>query len=39
MLRFIPGKIKSNTVKLEFTNRASLIGFNKRPNVNLFNNK
>lgn len=39
MLRFIPGKIKSNTVKLEFPNRASLIGFNKRPNVNLFNNK
>ena len=39
MLRFIPGKLKSNTVKLEFPNRASLIGFNKRPNVNLFNNK
>lgn len=39
MLKFIPGKIKSNTVKLEFPNRASLIGFNKRPNVNLFNNK
>lgn len=38
-LRFDPSKTKSNSKKLELTNRASLIGFNKRPNVNLFNNK
>jgi len=39
MLRFDPSKTKSNYEKLELTKRASLIGFNKRPNVNLFNNK
>jgi hypothetical protein len=39
MSRFDPCKIKSNTKKSELTKRASLIGFNKRPNVNIFNNK
>lgn len=39
MLRFDPGKIKPLTTELELTNRASLVGFNKRPNVNLFSNK
>jgi GIY-YIG catalytic domain/NUMOD1 domain len=34
-----PSKIKYHTQNLEFTNRASLIGFNRRPNINLFNNK
>ena len=37
--RFHPSNTKSNSKNLELTNRASLIGFNKRPNVNLFNNK
>lgn len=35
---FDPCKIKSKTEKSELTKRASLIGFNKRPNVNIFNN-
>ena len=34
-----PSKIKYHTKNLEFTNRTDLIGFNKRPDVNLFNNK
>lgn len=38
-IRLYPSKIKYQTKNLEFTNRASLIGFNKRANVNLFNNK
>lgn len=37
--RFHLSNTKSNFKKLELNNRASLIGFNKRPNVNLFNNK
>ena len=37
--RFQPSKIKFPSINLEFTNRTSLIGFNKRPDVNLFNKK
>lgn len=43
--KFDLSKIKLNSYqvasyeKLELTNRASLIGFNKRPNAHLFNNK
>lgn len=37
--RLYPLKIKYDNKNLEFTNRTSLIGFNTRPNVNLFNKK
>lgn len=37
--RFQPSKIKFPSKNLEFTNRTNLIGFNKRPDVNLFNKK
>lgn len=37
--RLYPSKIKYHTKNLEFTNRTNLIVFNKRPDVNLFNNK
>lgn len=37
--KLYPLKIKYDYKNLEFTNRTSLIGFNTRPNVNLFNKK